>query len=117
MAEYIDETLKTVEVKDSKGNVIESKDFYLSKFPATVGREIMMRYSTTMANLKNDYSSNAEILAKMMKYVRVDLGDGRKIALETETLVNNHVSSGEMLSALENAILSYNFSFFRDGEA
>ena len=117
MAEYIDETLKTIEVKDSKGTVLEKKDFYLSKFPATVGREIMMRYSTTMANLKNDYSSNAEILSKMMKYVRVDLGDGRKIALESDALINNHVSNGEMLSALEEAILAYNFSFFRDGEA
>lgn len=116
MAEYIDEELKTVEVKDSKGNVIESKDFYISKFPAVLGREIMMRYSVSMANINENYESNAEILRKIMKFARVEMPDGRRIALDSETLINNHVPSGEMLSALEQAILEHNFSFFRDGE-
>lgn len=116
MAEYIDEELKTVEVKDSKGNVIESKDFYISKFPAVLGREIMMRYSVSLANINKDYEANEEILHKIMKFARVELPDGRKIALESDTLINNHVPSGEMLTALENAILAHNFSFFKDGE-
>lgn len=124
MSEYIDEELKTVEVKtkikDEKTGkeeekVIESKDFYISKFPAVLGREIMMRYSVSMAKIDKDYAENEEILRKMMKFVRVELPDGRKIALDSETLINNHVSSGEMLQALENAVLAHNFSFFRDG--
>ena len=78
MAEYIDEELKTVEVKDSKGNVIESKDFYISKFPAVLGREIMMRYSVSMANINENYESNAEILRKIMKFARVEMPDGRR---------------------------------------
>lgn len=116
MAEYIDEELKTVEVKDSKGNVIEKQDFYISKFPAVLGREIMMRYSVTMAHLNDEYDANAEVMRKIMRFARVELPDGRKVALESETLINNHVKSGEMLQALENAILAHNFSFFRDGE-
>ncbi|MBQ2174080.1 MAG: hypothetical protein II453_03055 [Alphaproteobacteria bacterium] len=116
MAEYIDEELKTIEVKDSKGNVIESKDFYISKFPAVLGREIMMRYSTTMANINDDYARNEDVMRKILKFARVELPDGRKIALESESLINNHVPDGEMLSALEQAILAHNFSFFRDGE-
>lgn len=116
MAEYIDEELKTVEVKDSKGNVIESKDFYISKFPAVLGREIMMRYATSMADINDNYQTNEEVLRKMMKFVRVEMPDGRRIALDSETLINNHIPSGEMLQAVENAILAYNFSFFRDGE-
>jgi ribosomal protein S19E (S16A) len=124
MSEYIDEELKTVEVKtkikDEKTGkeeekVIESKDFYISKFPAVLGREIMMRYSVSMAKIDKDYAENEEILRKMMKFVRVELPDGRKIALDSETLINNHVPSGEMLQALENAVLAHNFSFFRDG--
>lgn len=116
MAEYIDEELKTIEVKDSKGNVIEKKDFYISKFPAVLGREIMMRYSVSLSRINEEYETNAEILRKIMKFVRVELPDGRKVALDSETLINNHVPDGEMLSALENAVLAYNFSFFRDGE-
>ena len=120
MSEYIDEVLKTVQVKiknekTKEEEVIESKDFYISKFPAVLGREIMMRYSVSMAKIDKDYTENEEILRKMMKFVRVELPDGRRIALDSETLINNHVPSGEMLQALENAILEYNFSFFRDG--
>lgn len=116
MAEYIDEELKTVEVKDSKGNVIESKDFYISKFPAVLGREIMMRYSVSLANINDDYEKNEEVFRKIMKFARVELPDGRRVALDSETLINNHIPSGEMATALEQAILAYNFSFFRDGE-
>lgn len=116
MAEYIDEELKTVEVKDSKGNVIEKKDFYISKFPAMLGREIMMRYAVSISKINEEYSTNEEILRKIMKHVRVELPDGRRVALESQTLIDNHVPDGEMLQALENAVLDYNFSFFRDGE-
>lgn len=116
MAEYIDEQLKTIEVKNSKGEVVEKKDFYISKFPATIGREIMMRYSVSLTHINEDYSTNEEIMRKIMKFARVELPDGRRIALETQTLIDNHVPSGEMLSALEQEILAYNFSFFRDGE-
>lgn len=116
MAEYIDEELKTIEVKNSKGDIIEKKDFYISKFPAILGREIMLRYSVALSNINEDYQQSEELLRKMMKYVRVELPDGRRVALDSETLINNHVGSGELLSALEQAILAHNFSFFRDGE-
>lgn len=116
MAEYIDEELKTIEVKDGNGNVLEKKDFYISKFPAVLGREIMMRYSTTLSELNTNYSANEEIMYKILKFARVELPDGRKVALENKTLIDNHVPDGEMLSALEQAILAHNFSFFRNGE-
>lgn len=122
MAEYIDEILKTIEVKrvineeTGETETVESKDFYISKFPAVLGREIMMRYSTTLANINEDYAANEEVMRKILKFARVELPDGRRVALESETLINNHVPDGEMLSALEQAILAYNFSFFRDGE-
>lgn len=117
MAEYIEEVAKTIEVKNSKGEVIEKKDFYLSKFPAVVGRKIMMKYSVSMSNLNENYDENEEIMKLIMKYVRVELPDGRKVALESQTLIDNHVPDAEMLQALENEMLAYNFSFFRDGEA
>ena len=116
MSEPIEEVLKTVEVKNEEGEVLESKDYYISKFPAVLGREIMMRYSTTLANINDEYARNEEVMRKILKFARVELPDGRRIALESETLINNHVPDGEMLSALEQAILAYNFSFFRNGE-
>lgn len=120
--EYIEEVLKTVEVKKvinektGEEQVVESKDFWLSKFPAVIGREIMMRYSVSLSNIGDDYKSNEDIMRKILKYVRVELADGRKVALDSDTLINNHIPDGEMLSAVENAMLEYNFSFFRDGE-
>jgi hypothetical protein len=122
MAEYIDEKLQTVEVKrvineeTGEEKVFESKDYYISKFPAILGREIMLKYSTTLAKISTEYAENEEIMRKILKFVRVEMPDGRKIALDTDTLINNHVPDGEMLQALESAVLAYNFSFFRDGE-
>lgn len=116
MSEYIDEVLKTVQVKTEKGEVVESKDFYISKFPAVLGREIMLRYSVSLSNIGDNYKENEDIMYKILKFARVELPDGRKVAMESETLINNHIPSGEMLQALENAILEYNFSFFRNGE-
>ena len=116
MVEYIDEELKTVEVKDEKGNVIESKDFWISKFPAVLGREIMLRYSMSLGKINDEYEANEQIMFKILKFARVELPDGRKIALDSRTLIDNHVPDGEMLQALESAILAHNFSFFKDGE-
>lgn len=122
MAEYIDEELKTVEVRrvvneeTGETELVESKDYYISKFPAVLGREIMLKYSLSMTDLVNNYSENEDVMRKILRYVRVGMPDGRRIALDTDTLINNHVPSGEMLQALENAVLEYNFSFFKSGE-
>ena len=122
MSEYIDEVLKTVQVKiknekTKEEEVVESKDFYISKFPAVLGREIMMRYSASLGNINDEYEANEAIMRKILWFARVEMPDGRKIALESDTLINNHVPSGEMLQALETALLEYNFSFFRSGES
>ena len=97
---------------------IGDKEYILSKFPATVGREIMMQYPTSAMPKLGDYQTNHSLMLKIMSYVGVVI-DGRDEPqmLTTEALVNNHVKSAEVLVKLEWAMIQHNFEFFKDGRA
>jgi hypothetical protein len=91
--------------------------FVLSKFPATVGREILLQYPTSALPKVGDYSTNEALMLRMMKYVAVII-DGRPEPLELTTmeLVDNHVKGASDLLRLEWAMMNYNFDFFGDGK-
>lgn len=96
---------------------LEGTPFVLHKFPATVGREIIMQYPTSALPKVGDYSTNEALMLKIMTYVGVRI-DGRDEPqmLTTRQLVDNHVRSTEDLIRLEWAMLNYNFSFFTNGK-
>jgi hypothetical protein len=96
---------------------LEGTKFILSKFPATVGREIIMQYPTSALPKVGDYSTNEALMLKIMKYVGVKI-DGRDapLMLESMALVDNHVKSAEDLLRLEWAMMNYNFAFFGNGK-
>lgn len=91
--------------------------FMLSKFPATVGREIIMQYPTSALPKVGDYSTNEALMLKIMSHVAVAI-DGREtpLQLSTQMLVDNHVKSAEDLLRLEWAMMNYNFAFFGNGK-
>lgn len=97
---------------------IDGRVYVLSKFPATVGREILMQYPTSAIPKIGDYATNHTMMLKIMKHVGVRV-EGRDVPLmlETEALVNNHIEKAENLVKLEFAMVSYNFDFFGDGRA
>lgn len=97
---------------------IGGKDFILSKFPATVGREIITQYPMTALPKIGDYATNHELMLKIMRYAGVSI-EGRQepLMLVTEDLINNHVAKTEDLMRLEWALIQYNFDFFGDGRA
>lgn len=96
---------------------IGGKTFVLSKFPATVGREVMMTYVPSGMPKVGDYATNEQLMVKIMKYVGVRI-DGRDepLMLTTRQLIDNHVPDGETLMKLEFAMASHNFSFFKNGQ-
>lgn len=99
---------------------INGKSFTLSKFPATVAREIICKYPLSAMPKIGDYPANHETMLKLMRYVAVEIAGSEPLRLTTEELVNNHVyqvgvSSGETLLKLEWAMLEYNFDFFAHG--
>lgn len=93
-----------------------ARKYYLSKFPAIAGREIIAQYPLTALPKVGNYGANEAIMFKLMAYVGVELGDAI-VPLSTPGLINNHVPEFETLAKIEIAMMDYNCSFFRDGRA
>lgn len=102
---------KTIILTDQDGT---SKSYILSKIPAVQCREIITQYPLTAIPKIGDYKTNESIMFKLMNYVGVDIA-GKVQRLETEALINNHVSDFEVLLRLEAAMIDYNCSFFTKG--
>lgn len=99
---------------------IDGKKFIISKFPAFVGREIIMNYPKTHLFASSDTEQIKNTILKLMKYVAVKTQDERIVRLETETLIENHCNTEfptETLAKIEVKMLEYNFSFFQNGKA
>lgn len=102
---------------DEKEIELNGRKFILSKFPATVGREIISKYPISAMPKLGDYAVNEQTMFKLMTYVQVDLGNGNKQALTTRELIDNHTKDWETCVKLEWEMLRYNCSFFQNGEA
>jgi len=91
--------------------------FVISKFPATVGREVIMQYPTSALPKVGDYATNEALMYKIMKYVGVRVeGRDEPLMLTTPQLIDNHVVDAETLMRLEWAMMSHNFAFFKNGK-
>lgn len=94
------------------------KTYVLTKFPATVGREIILQYPSSALPKLGDYKTNHALMLRIMSYVGVVVSDGEEpLMLTTEALVNNHVPDATVLIQLEWAMIQHNYSFFTDGRA
>lgn len=100
---------------EPKKVVIEGKEYMISKFPATVGREIITQYPMSNLPKLGDYKVSHELMLKVMSYVAVEV-NGQTLQLSTEALVNNHVQNGTALMKLEKEMFAYNFDFFTNGD-
>lgn len=96
---------------------IGGKTYVIGKFSAIAGRAILLQYPTSALPKIGDYATNEQLMLQIMSYVGVRI-DGRDdpLVLKTRQLVDNHVPDTETLMKLEFAVLSHNFSFFRDGK-
>lgn len=95
---------------------LEGTPYVLSKFPATVGREIILQYPTSALPKVGDYNTNEALMLKIMSYVGVVTeASDVPLMLRTRALIDNHVPDAETLMKLEWAMLNHNFSFFGNG--
>lgn len=99
-----------MELLQPKEIEINGKIYRISKFPATVGREIVAKYPISNMPKLGDYKVSEEIMIKLMSYVEVVLPE-RSIRLTTIDLINNHVPGWEVLARLEWEMLQHNCSF------
>lgn len=96
---------------------VGEKAFYLSKLPATEGRELVMQYPTSAVPKLGDYATNEAMMFKLLARVAVEIPGGTPLALETRGLIDNHVADWEMLVKLEGLMIAKNCSFFANGGA
>lgn len=95
---------------------IDGKKFVISKYPATVGREIISKYPIANMPKIGEYAVSDEIMLKSMSYVGVPRDGGHApLMLTTRALVDSHTGSWETLAKLEKAMLEYNCSFLQSG--
>ena len=96
---------------------INGHSYNIGKWPATVGREIMVKYPLSNLPKIADYGMSEEIMLKLMRHVEAVLPDGRPLRLESRALIDNHVPDWETLTQIEYASMRHNCSFFRNGKA
>lgn len=99
---------KTVLIANKEG---QEKEFIISRAPATVAREIVAKYPTSLIPKLGEYATNEATMLLMMQYVAVTI-DGREQRLSTKALVDNHVEDVIQLVKLEAAMLEENTGFF-----
>jgi len=104
---------KEIEIELPDGG---SKTFYLGKYPAIAGREIVSQYPMSGLPKLGDYGKNEVIMKKMMRFVAVETSNG-PVNLDADALIDNHAGDWETLARLEKASITYNCSFFQDGKA
>lgn len=104
---------KEFKIVDSEG---KEHTYWLSNFPAVLGREVIVKYPMSSLPKIGDYAMSEEIMIKLMGHVAVDV-NGQMIRLETKALINNHCPDFEVLGKLEMAMMEKNYAFFRDGRS
>ena len=94
----------------------EARVFWISRLPATLGREIVAVYPMSALPKIGDYAVNEATMLKMLAHVAVEIAPGNFQRLTTRALVDNHTGDWECLFAVERAMLAYNTSFFQNGK-
>lgn len=97
---------------DGKTVEIGGKKFIINKAPATVAYEVALRYRELKDQNTDSVAEQMVCLNKLLKYVLVDLGDGRKMSLDSESVVNQHIENVDDLVKLQAEIMEVNFGFF-----
>lgn len=106
---------KRFEVQTQEG---ETKAYFVSRFPAIQGREIIAKYPLSAMPKLGDYAVNEETMVKLMGFVALPNEQGEPgLRLTTKALIDNHVPDWETLARIEVAMMEYNVSFFGNGRA
>ena len=109
------ELIKPKEIESASGT------FRLSKFPATVGREILVRYPLNNLPKIMAYLDSEKEMLLLMSHVEKKCDNNMFIRMDSKVMINQHITgndvvgAGEELIKLEWAMMEYNFSFLSAG--
>ena len=92
----------------------QERTFILSRFPATVGMEILVKLPISSVPKLGDFDTLKGVRDEIFKYVYVKT-DGGDIALSTQALIDNHTNDAETALKIIGEMLQHNYSFFQKG--
>lgn len=96
---------KEITVVDIDG---DEKKYIITRFPATVGMEILYRLPSSGIPKIGDFGELKEVRDDIFKYVYAVTENG-EIALTTKALIDNHITDGETAYRIMGSMLSYNY--------
>ncbi len=96
---------KDISVVDIDG--VEKK-YIITRFPATIGMEILYRLPASGIPKIGDFEQLKEVRDDIFKHVYAITENG-EIALTTKALIDNHITDGETAYKVMGAMLTYNF--------
>ena len=94
---------------DGKEVKIGDLRFIIHKAPATVAYNAALEYGMGQDNKDADAIMRA--VYKLMAYVEIVLSDERKITLNNQEIINQHIQDMETLLQLQKEVVSVNFTF------
>lgn len=87
--------------------------FIVHKAPATVAYNAALEYGMGQENKDADAVMRA--VYKLLGYVELVLDDDRKILLNNQEIINQHITSMETLLLLQKEAVNVNFTSFAKG--
>ena len=103
---------KPVTVSTQDGEELE---FTIHRLPSTIGIDIAYQYMQANMPAVGNYKKADELRKLLMSHVTKDI-NGDQTPLDSDDLLNNHCPDWEVISQLEDAMISYNTSFLEDGK-
>ena len=94
---------------DGKKVKIGDKNFIIHKAPATVAYNAAIEYN--MGQEAKDASAIMKCIYMLFKYVELELDDGRKITLDSQEIINQHISDMSDMLELQKEVVAANFTF------
>ena len=104
---------KEVTLTDIDG---EDVRFKLHRVPAILGRKIFTQYIPTALPKKagGNYGDNERLMFELLAYVQV-AHESNWLPLNNQIMIDSHVTSWEMLVALEKEMVCFNTNFLQKG--
>ena len=100
---------KKIELTDING---KTREYMIGKIPLMAGgREIASQYVLPNRVDADQYEENQRLSRIIYKNTAVLLPDGSQLILETDELINNHVTDAALAIELETEVFEYNTGF------
>ena len=87
---------------------IGGKKFIVHKAPATIAYNAAIEYN--MGQEAKDASLIMKCIYMLLKYVELVLDDGRKITLDSQEIINQHITDMADMLALQKEVVKANFT-------